>query len=178
VIYRRRNVVDGKWMCGNQLHEMVPENQGRVPGRAGVHCRECRVLRQRRKRRRRAEDRPALDVSVVYCSECRDVVTSHGCKSRALCSKHYARWRKATARVNLTKPVVVVPLPALVGAACSGWSEPLWDADVAGENLLQRNLRLERAVGVCWRCPIKRACGEARRGAAGVWGGCLFAEPQ
>lgn len=175
---RRKNLVDGVWLCGNKLHEMVPENQWRVSGRAGVHCRECRIVTQRRKRERRRE-KDALNappVRVVECQDpdCRQVVDSHGCYSRRMCSKHYARWRKARAKPPVPRKLIP-PLPKLAGAACTGVLEPLWDAEVDGETMLQRNLRLERAMAVCWSCPIKAACKSARgENDVGVWGGCLF----
>lgn len=175
---RRRKVVDGVWVCGNGLHPMVPENRWRIPGRVGVHCRECRIQRQRRKRRVRAERRDQEPKQVVVCGDvdCGRLVDSHGCFSRRMCSRHYARWRKANAKPPIPK-VVIPPLPKLSGAACTGVREPLWDDEVDGENLLERNLRWEAAMSVCWSCPLKKACLEARQGGSGVWGGCLFMAP-
>lgn len=173
---RQYRMVDGQVvkLCGAGLHPMVGGNVVRKT-LTGNECKACRTKRQRGYRQKKAAARQKPAVTIRKCAdpEC-GRSTLHG--ARGWCGMHYARVKRAEkSGAPPPPPIVWTPLPALTGAACRDVGLPLWDAEVDGENLLERNLRWERATELCWSCPVKAACKAARREQdAGVWGGCLF----
>lgn len=53
----------------------------------------------------------------------------------------------------------LIPLAAeLIGSACAGHPEPLWDATIVGESERQRVARQTRALAICRGCPVRLAC--------------------
>lgn len=88
----------------------------------------------------------------------------------------------ADGRRHRRPPRIPESLAALLGTgprlpgrpACLG-RYPAFDADVDGESAEQRAERHERAIAVCWRCPVRDACATAAsdlgRRALGVWAG-------
>lgn len=69
-------------------------------------------------------------------------------------------------------------LPVVLGAACAGHPEPLWDELVHRETAADRTRRHERAAAICARCPAKSECLQSRDPEdGGIYGGQLFAGP-
>ncbi|WP_113683473.1 WhiB family transcriptional regulator [Rhodococcus sp. AQ5-07] len=64
--------------------------------------------------------------------------------------------------------------PRLFGAACVG-SHELFDAELDGEQRVDRDARHDRAIQICDRCLVYEACDRAaaenRASVAGVWAG-------
>lgn len=61
-------------------------------------------------------------------------------------------------------------------AACAGVTEPLWDANVEGENEIERSRRHAAGLRFCRRCPVREACFAAvdLRHDDGVRGGAVL----
>ena len=67
--------------------------------------------------------------------------------------------------------------PNLVGARCAG-GQPLWDEWIRDESMVEREERIDRAIGICAGCPAREPCRELRdalpgKAGGGVWCGEL-----